>query len=241
MSHPHTYIQLVLTHFNQIVNEEGELEGTKDGTLWYQYLWDKVLRPGPRGKLWWIRPIVNFWGMGVAFQTHLLKFSHQTMLPNLVKSPRYVQGYDTDFLPQVQQCCVLRIYLWSCWFTTASITLLMTESRDIGRYLDGSGLEYFLCTWATEATFHWLAKIPLEKQRFKRWYRGLASSALRSSRTLVGSWSGPEALSGLRPFKSLLMSFGFNVMFSIVHDVDSLNWGTGADASWRWHFCAKAV
>lgn len=47
--------------------------------------------------------------MGVASQTHLSKFSHQTMMPNLVKCPQYVQGYDTDFLPQVQVQVVPRL------------------------------------------------------------------------------------------------------------------------------------
>ncbi len=48
-------------------------------------------------------------------------------------------------------------------FTTASMTLLMMESRDMERYLDGSALEFFLCTSAPEAIFHWLGKIPLVK------------------------------------------------------------------------------
>lgn len=106
----------------------------------------------------------------------------------------------------------LRMYLCIGWFTTASTTLLMTESRDTGRYFDGSALESFLCAGVTDASFHWPGKM-------KRRHRGLAGSGLRSLRTLVGIGPGPEALSGFRPFKSLLMSFGLKAMLSNVQAV----------------------
>lgn len=62
-----------------------------------------------------------------------------------------------------------RMHLWNCWFTTAFITLLMTESRDTRRYLGGSTLESFLRAGVfLLATFHLRGKSPREKQRLKR-------------------------------------------------------------------------
>ena len=110
--------------------------------------------------------------------------------------------------------CLLEIRSWrrryfcSCLWTEDSITLLMTESRDMGRYFDGSDLESLLWIGITLAVFHWSGNKPWEKNSWKRRLRGLASSAAHSLRTLVGISSGPVAFPGSRLRSMFLTSLG---------------------------------
>lgn len=50
---------------------------------------------------------------------------------------------------------------WSepIWDIRLLLLLLMTESRAMGHYLDGSALELFLCIGATVAIFYWLGTL----------------------------------------------------------------------------------
>ena len=80
--------------------------------------------------------------------------------------------------------------------------------------LVGSDLESLLWTGMTEAVFHWSGKVPFEKQSRKRRHNGLASSAAHSFKTLLGTWSGPVALSGLRERRIFVMSLGLKTIFS---------------------------
>ena len=130
----------------------------------------------------------------------------------------------------------------SCLFTTDSITLLIMQSNEIGRYFDGSALDSLLWIGMTEAIFHWLGNTPWEKQRRKRRQRGLASSALHSLRTLPGMWSGPVALSGASCFSKRLMILGLKMTFSIVEAVGWLSeCGGGESAFERLHFSANVL
>ena len=131
-----------------------------------------------------------------------------------------------------RNCC-------SCFWTTASIILLMLLSREMGRYLVGSALEPLLCIGVTEAVFHWLGKMPLVKQRSNSRQRGLASSAQHSLRTLVGIRSGPVALSGFRCCRSFRTCLGLKTILSNDFDVEGRTWGASSSAPWSVHFSAN--
>ena len=160
------------------------------------------------------------------------EFSIEPIEPHLVKRTFYVKGLSRVAFqfcermvrrspvlwPGLIPNCLLDIRLfWSRWFcnclsTTDSKTLLTMQSNEIGRYLDGSAVDSLLWIGMTVAVFHCPGNTPCEKQRWKRWHRGLASSALHSLRTLAGMWSELVALSGTSCFNNCLIILGLKMM-----------------------------
>ena len=95
----------------------------------------------------------------------------------------------------------------SYFCTIEFVTLLIIQSREMDRYMDGLDSESLLWIGMTDAVFLWLGKTPCEKQRSNSLLSGLASSALHSFKTLAGISSGPLALSGCRFLRSFLNVF----------------------------------